>query len=144
MAVLSCPECKKMTQKGGYQTWQIVVAICFFPLGLLALLADKKPTVCNSCGHTWQGQAMFSGFTSKETSTKSLDELNEFFFFWEFQNQKTITKKNLENPIPFTTKQQLLVFIQIQRAKPGLIFITLLVLIFFHGYQVYVFFHLDF
>ena len=54
MAVLSCPECKKMTQKGGYQTWQIIVAICFFPLGLLALLADKKPTVCNSCGHTWQ------------------------------------------------------------------------------------------
>ena len=54
MGVLTCPECKKTTQKGGYHTWQIIVSICFFPLGLLSLLADKKPTVCNSCGNTWQ------------------------------------------------------------------------------------------
>lgn len=54
MAILSCPECKKMTEKGKYQTWQIIVAICLFPIGLLALLAEKKPTVCRSCGHTWQ------------------------------------------------------------------------------------------
>jgi|TARA_B110000967_G_C18457638_1_gene351025 hypothetical protein len=54
MAIISCPECKKTTQKGGYQTWQIAVAICFFPIGLLALLADKNPTVCSSCNYAWQ------------------------------------------------------------------------------------------
>jgi len=54
MSVVSCPKCTKPTQKGGYQTWQIVVAICFFPLGLLALLADKKPSVCSSCSFSWQ------------------------------------------------------------------------------------------
>ena len=55
MAVISCPKCQNPTEKGGYQTWQILVAVCFFPLGLLALLADKKPTICHGCGFTWQG-----------------------------------------------------------------------------------------
>lgn len=54
MASLSCIECKKLTKKGGYHTWQILVAICFFPIGLFALLAEKKPTTCSHCGHTWQ------------------------------------------------------------------------------------------
>tara|TARA_B110000914_G_C15107016_1_gene284324 strand:- start:303 stop:470 length:168 start_codon:yes stop_codon:yes gene_type:complete len=55
MALVSCPECKKPTQSGGYESWQIIVAICFFPIGLLALLMSKKPTSCNSCGFIWQG-----------------------------------------------------------------------------------------
>lgn len=54
MALVSCPKCSTNTQQAGYPAWVIIVAICFFPLGLLALLAGKKPTVCSSCGHTFQ------------------------------------------------------------------------------------------
>jgi len=54
MAVVSCPKCSQMTAQGGIPAWQIIVAICFFPIGLLALLAGREPTRCSSCGHTWQ------------------------------------------------------------------------------------------
>tara|TARA_B110000858_G_C17395587_1_gene290135 strand:+ start:170 stop:367 length:198 start_codon:yes stop_codon:yes gene_type:complete len=54
MSVISCPECKKITEKGKYNTWQILVAICLFPIGLFALLAERKPTKCNSCNYIWQ------------------------------------------------------------------------------------------
>jgi len=54
MAQLSCPKCNEMATRGGFKGWQIIVAICFFPIGLLALLADREPTKCPSCGHTWQ------------------------------------------------------------------------------------------
>ena len=54
MANLSCPKCGELTKRGGYKFWQIAVAICFFPLGLLALLADRNPTTCQSCSHAWQ------------------------------------------------------------------------------------------
>jgi len=37
------PNANEQTKQGGYKTWQILVAICFFPVGLLALLADKNP-----------------------------------------------------------------------------------------------------
>jgi hypothetical protein len=30
------------------------VAICFFPVGLLALLAGRKPTACGKCGTAFQ------------------------------------------------------------------------------------------
>ena len=53
-AQLSCPKCGALTTKGKYKTWQIIVAICFFPIGLLALQADREPTVCQQCGNTWQ------------------------------------------------------------------------------------------
>lgn len=55
MALVSCPKCSKTTTQGGYPAWVIIVAICFFPLGLLALMAGKKPTVCGHCGHVFQG-----------------------------------------------------------------------------------------
>jgi hypothetical protein len=55
MSLVSCPKCSSNTQQGGYPAWVIIVAICFFPLGLLALLAGKKPSVCSSCGHIFQG-----------------------------------------------------------------------------------------
>lgn len=55
MSVISCPKCQNATEKGGYHMWQILVAICFFPIGLLALFVDKKPTVCHGCGYTWNG-----------------------------------------------------------------------------------------
>lgn len=54
MAMISCPKCDKMTGQAGYAAWQIIVAICAFPLGLLSLLAGRKPTTCGNCGHTWQ------------------------------------------------------------------------------------------
>jgi hypothetical protein len=51
---VSCPKCATMTIRNGYPVWVIIVAICFFPLGLLALLAGRKPTTCQQCGFTWQ------------------------------------------------------------------------------------------
>jgi Uncharacterized conserved protein (DUF2367) len=54
MAQLTCSRCNTLTQQGGFPAWAIVVSICFFPVGLLALLAGRKPTVCPSCGTTWQ------------------------------------------------------------------------------------------
>jgi len=53
MANLSCPNCMTLTKKGGFKAWQIIVAIFFFPLGLLALLADRNPTICRNCGYSW-------------------------------------------------------------------------------------------
>jgi hypothetical protein len=54
VAVVSCPKCGAPTSQGGFPAWTIVVAICFFPLGLLALLAGRKPTRCGGCGNIWQ------------------------------------------------------------------------------------------
>ncbi|MDD6152514.1 MAG: DUF2367 domain-containing protein [Elusimicrobia bacterium] len=54
MALGNCPKCGKETSLGGFEIWQIVVSICFFPIGLLALLAGKKPSVCEHCGHTFR------------------------------------------------------------------------------------------
>jgi hypothetical protein len=51
--LVSCPECKRLAERGGFQTWQIVCAITFFPFGLLALLSGRKPTVCGDCGFRW-------------------------------------------------------------------------------------------
>jgi hypothetical protein len=54
MAQVTCPKCNTLAYQGGYPTWAIVVAICFFPIGLLALLAGRTPTVCPNCRYTWQ------------------------------------------------------------------------------------------
>jgi hypothetical protein len=54
MALISCPKCSKSTAQSGFAAWQIIVAICFFPLGMLALLAGRKPTICSSCGNIFQ------------------------------------------------------------------------------------------
>ncbi len=54
MAVVSCPKCNNAVVLSGYPAWAIIVAICFFPLGLLALLAGRKPSRCQHCGFTWQ------------------------------------------------------------------------------------------
>lgn len=55
MARLSCPKCGEVTKRGGYPAWQIIVAICFFPIGLLAFLGGRKPTICQKCGNHWIG-----------------------------------------------------------------------------------------
>lgn len=54
MAQVTCSKCNTLAQQGGFPTWAIVVSICFFPVGLLALLAGRNPTVCPNCGNTWQ------------------------------------------------------------------------------------------
>lgn len=50
MALVSCPKCGQPVARGGFPAWTIVVSICFFPIGLLALLAGRKPSICGSCG----------------------------------------------------------------------------------------------
>ena len=54
MAQVSCPKCNAMTQQAGYPGWVIAVSIFAFPVGLLALLAGRKPTACPSCRFTWK------------------------------------------------------------------------------------------
>ena len=48
--MLSCPKCNALNPKPGFPVWAIIVAILFFPFGLLALLAGRKPAVCHNCG----------------------------------------------------------------------------------------------
>ncbi|HWV39560.1 MAG TPA: DUF2367 domain-containing protein [Vulgatibacter sp.] len=54
MAVVTCPRCSHHTQEAGFPLWAILVAILFYPLGLLALLAGRKPTTCTNRGYTWR------------------------------------------------------------------------------------------
>jgi hypothetical protein len=54
MAQVTCSKCNTLTSQGGFPAWAIVVSICFFPVGLLALLGGRKPTVCPNCGNSWQ------------------------------------------------------------------------------------------
>ncbi len=51
---VSCPKCGTIVERAGYPVWVIIVAICFFPIGLLALLAGRKPTQCGKCGTAFQ------------------------------------------------------------------------------------------
>lgn len=53
MSELSCPRCRRLTERGGYRSWQILVAVLLFPIGLLALLGEREPTECSKCRHTW-------------------------------------------------------------------------------------------
>jgi len=53
-SLLSCPKCGAMTKRGAYPPWVIWVCVCAFPIGLVALMTEKNPTQCPSCGHTWQ------------------------------------------------------------------------------------------
>jgi hypothetical protein len=54
MPVLSCPKCEMPVFRGGYAVWQYVVAVLFFPLGLVALAAGRNPTRCPYCHFAWQ------------------------------------------------------------------------------------------
>lgn len=54
MAHISCPKCNALAEQGGYAAWQWIVSICFFPLGLLSLLAGRQPSTCKSCGYAWK------------------------------------------------------------------------------------------
>jgi hypothetical protein len=52
--LLACPKCNTSQKRAGYPAWVIVVSVCLFPFGLLALLVGRKPTKCVQCGFTWQ------------------------------------------------------------------------------------------
>jgi len=53
MAKVTCPKCGDLVEKAGFATWQILVAIFLFPIGLLALLVGTKRTECSKCGYKW-------------------------------------------------------------------------------------------
>lgn len=55
MSMISCPKCSAPAARGGYPVWVWIVAICFFPIGMLALLAPRMPSTCPKCGHMWAG-----------------------------------------------------------------------------------------
>jgi hypothetical protein len=48
-----CPKCGEPTRRGQFAVWQFILVICFFPLGLLALLAGRQSSVCPRCGRSW-------------------------------------------------------------------------------------------
>jgi hypothetical protein len=48
-----CPKCGEPTRRGQFAVWQFILVVCFFPLGLLALLAGRQPSVCSRCGRSW-------------------------------------------------------------------------------------------
>jgi len=50
---ISCLKCDALAKRGGRPVWQVIVSVLFFPIGLLSLLAGRKPTVCQKCGHRW-------------------------------------------------------------------------------------------
>jgi hypothetical protein len=50
------PKCGGNATAGRCNAWQFIVAICFFPLGLLALLAGRQPAQCPECNHSWQAR----------------------------------------------------------------------------------------
>jgi len=48
-----CPKCGEPTKRGQFAVWQFILVLCFFPIGLLALLAGRQPSVCPRCGRSW-------------------------------------------------------------------------------------------
>ncbi len=52
--LLACPKCNTSQKRPGYPAWAIVVSVCLFPFGLVALLVGRKPTKCAQCGFTWK------------------------------------------------------------------------------------------
>ncbi len=49
MATLPCPKCGKPVE-ASFQPWQYLVAFFFFPFGLFALVAGRRPGPCTACG----------------------------------------------------------------------------------------------
>ena len=50
---ISCPKCGGKVERGGFRTWQILLCIFLFPIGLIALAAGREPSICKKCGYTW-------------------------------------------------------------------------------------------
>ncbi|MDR0822403.1 MAG: hypothetical protein LBN20_01295 [Endomicrobium sp.] len=56
MAIIKCPKCGNLIQKGNFAAWQIILAICFFPVGLVSFLAGRGPTTCHHCNTTFNNE----------------------------------------------------------------------------------------
>ena len=54
MSFVTCPRCGAAAGRAGFPAWVVMVAICLFPVGLLALLAGRSPSMCAKCGTAWQ------------------------------------------------------------------------------------------
>ena len=54
MALITCPKCNTTTPRAGFPGWAILLSIVLFPIGLLVLLAGRKPTHCAKCGNYFQ------------------------------------------------------------------------------------------
>jgi hypothetical protein len=53
-APVKCVQCGAITPRGRFATWQVLVSIFFFPLGMLSLFLGRKATTCRNCGYSWQ------------------------------------------------------------------------------------------
>lgn len=51
--MVSCVKCSTLTERVGFSLGQMLCCFFFFPIGLLALLGGRDPTVCGKCGHIW-------------------------------------------------------------------------------------------
>lgn len=51
---VTCPRCGAQAKRGDWPLSSIVVAIILFPIGLLALLSGRNPTICGNCGNNWR------------------------------------------------------------------------------------------
>ena len=52
-ARISCHKCSNLAYRGKYATWQIVLSVVLFPIGLLSLLAGRGTNECRECGYIW-------------------------------------------------------------------------------------------
>ena len=50
---VSCHKCSNLAYRGKFATWQIVLSVVLFPLGLLSLLAGRGTNECPHCGYIW-------------------------------------------------------------------------------------------
>jgi len=46
-----CPKCNISVDKTSFAPWQILLAIFFFPIGLITLLLGKIRKYCSRCGY---------------------------------------------------------------------------------------------
>lgn len=53
MALVTCPRCGANNPRGGFHGCVWVSAIIFFPIGLLAFLVGRRPTVCANCHNSY-------------------------------------------------------------------------------------------
>ncbi len=51
---ISCPKCSLPTKQAGFSAWIWLVAVCFFPMGLLAFAAGRDPTECRHCHNVFK------------------------------------------------------------------------------------------
>lgn len=101
-SMLTCPKCGNQAERGGFAAWQWVVSICFFPIGLLSLMAGRKPTVCPSCGFSWQNATAHVVVEQVETQravakpNESSDVYGEITKLGELKEKGLITQEEFD------------------------------------------------